>query len=125
MIDIERQNTDPIYAEVVRIEKRERDGLDSYKRTQAQMRLQRLSLGIADSIYTQYIYEPMYNVINKVRGGNWLDAYNIIGSITPNQYLTPQMLTGFKIQIATYIVGEGEYTEYTGKQVDSNGNIII
>lgn len=124
IIDIERKEADPVYREILRIQKRKDDGVNAYQTTQAQLRLSRLANGISDAIYTQFVYEPMDNVINKVSGGNWLDAYNLIGSVQSNAYLSDAMLLGFKNQIANYIVGNGDYTEYAGKTVDALTGLI-
>jgi len=124
MIDIERLATDPVYAEVVKMDKRELDGKKAYRNTQAGLRLTRIANNIPDSVFTQYVYGPMDSVINKINTGNWLDAYNIIDSIQSNAYLTAAMLLSFKNQIANYIVGEGDYTEYTGRTVDPATGII-
>jgi hypothetical protein len=124
MIDIERIAVDPVYAEMVKMDKREEDGRMAYRKTQAGLRLQRLQAGISDAIYTEFVYLPMDGVINKINGGNWLDAYNIIFAIPSNAYLTSAMLLGFKNQIANYIVGEGAYAEYTGRTIDALTGII-
>lgn len=116
---------DVVSDEKRRIQKRKTDGIEAYQTTQAQLRLSRLSNGISDAIYTQYVYQPLDQLINYINGGNWLDAYNIINDIQINPYLSSQMLLSFKLQIANYIVGDGEYLEYLGKSVDNNGNIII
>lgn len=124
MIDIERLNTDPVYAEIVKMDKREEDGRIAYKNTQAELRLQRLGLNISDEIYTQYVYTPMDKIINNINTGNWLDAYNLIFGIQSNTYLTEAMLLKFKRQIANYIVGDGDYIEYKGKSVDYATGVI-
>lgn len=118
MVDIERMAIDPVYAEIVKMNKREADGKLAYRNTQASLRLTRIHNKIPDSVFTQYVYGPMDSVINKINTGNWLDAYNIINSVQSNPYLSVNMLLSFKNQIANYIVGEGDYQEYTGKTVD-------
>lgn len=126
MIDIERMETDPVYAETVKMNKREEDGRIAYKNTQASLRLQRLQNGISDVIYTEFVYLSMDGVINKINTGNWLDAYNIIPSIMPNSYLSTTILLEFKNQITNYIIGEEDYIKYTDKTVNPlTGNIII
>lgn len=125
MIDIEKILVDPVYAEMVKMDNREVDGRLAYRKTQAGLRLQRLQAGISDAIYTEFVYLPMDGVINKINSGNWLDAYNIIFAIAPNAYLTVGMLLSFKNQIANYIVGDGLYTEYSGRAVDPLTGLII
>lgn len=124
MKDLERIN-DPVYMEVLRIQKRTRDGVNAFETTQAELRLNRLQNNIPDAVYTENVYEPMNPIVVKIRSGNWLDAYNTIDNIIPNDYLTATMLLNYKIQIANYIVGEGEYTEYSGKSVNSETGEII
>lgn len=121
---LETDLTNPVYLEKLRIQKRKEDGIEAYQTTQAQLRLARIANNIPDAVYTQYVYTPLDDLINKINSGNWLDAYNIIDSIQTNAYLSSAMLLNFKNQIANYIVGDGEYTEYTGKTVDPLTGII-
>ena len=126
LVDIERYNNDEDYAELCRIQRRKEDGILAYQTTQRDLRKARLANGIPDSVYTQYVYTPLDNLINKINGANWLEAYNIIDAIPTNPYLSSAILLNFKIQIANYIVGPGEYLEYSGKLVDElTGNIIV
>ncbi len=109
-----------------RIYKRRQDGVERIVAVKANLRNQRLASGVPDGIYTQYIYVPMSGVISKIESGDWLDAYNMIASVPTNPVLTALHLIGWKKDIAKYIVGDGDYTEYKGKLVDElTGNIII
>jgi hypothetical protein len=120
----EEELANPVYIEKKRIEKRKEDGIEAYQNTQAGLRLTRLANGIPDSVFTEFVYQPMDAVINKISSGNWLDAYNLIGLIIPNAYLTSAMLLSFKNQIANYIVGDGDYMEYIGKTVNPLTGVI-
>jgi len=117
-------SSNPVFLERLRIQKRKSDGIEAYQTTQAELRLSRLANGISDTIYTEFVYRPLDVLINYINAGNWLDAYNTIDSIQPNDYLTSAMLLNFKNQIANYIVGKGDYMEYTGKIVDPLTGII-
>lgn len=114
-----------INLEKLRIEKREKDGKEMYQLTQAKLRLKRLQLGISDFIYTQYVYDPLDMLINKVSTGNWLDAYNIIDNIQTNPYLSKETILTFKLIISNYIVKDGDYIEYRNRSVDQETGKII
>ncbi len=115
---------DPVSFEVVRIEKRKRDGIRLYQYTQASLRLNRLANNIDHITYNEYVYTPMEKVINQINGGNFLDAHVELFTIASNAYLSDAMLLSFKNTIANYILYEGDYVEFVGKTLDATTGII-
>lgn len=124
MIDQERLLNDPIYAEKVKIEKRKLDGIEMYQFSQAQMRLNRIANNINYEVYNVNVYTPMVGVINAISSGNFLDAYSAIMLVVPNPYLTSATLLSFKNTIATYILGDGDYSDFAGKTLNPLTGLI-
>jgi hypothetical protein len=119
-------NKSEVTMEVMRIEKRRMDGISMYQKTQAILRLNRLSANppINHTTYSENVYVPMSNVINQINGGNFLDAHVELFKIQANDYLTEGMLLWFKNEVGIYILTDGDYIDFVGKTIDPLTGII-
>lgn len=114
----------PIDLEAKKIKERKKDGVIAYERSLAAIRLGRLLNAIPHETYRINVFVPLSNVVNSINIGSWLDAYEFLNTVVSNPYLSEATLTDFRLIISDYIVNSGNYTEYSGNSIDSNGYII-
>lgn len=122
--------SEPIRSEKNLIGTRKRDGISAYQQTQAELRLSRLANGIDHDVYKTSIYDPMKKVIKEVESGDWINAYEEVNIVVSNAILTPEMISGFRLQISEYLLnavlpnGTKLYPEYELWQMDASGILI-
>lgn len=117
-ISVEYQN------ELLAIEQRRMDGIESYNRTLTEMRLMRLNSGVEHSVFSTNIYIPLDSVISEINNGGWISAYEHLNNTPTNAYFTEALKTKFRLDISNYIVNSGNYPEYNNNTIDENGFIL-